>query len=658
MEKPKKKPAKSLRSAGSKDSRLQRSNWIWYLALAGVATVLIISLASPAQPTVIPYSELKKRIETGDYNASNLKEFTVGPTRITGKLAKTPKDDAAPFLTHRVGVEEDPSLYVLLDDKGIPYDAESEPSHWTFVLPYLVLIGLMVAFLVITMRRMGGTGSLAFGRSRARVYAQEEIDISFQDVAGIDEAVDELREVVEFLRIPERYHAVGGRIPKGVLLVGPPGTGKTLLAKAVAGEAGVPFFSLSGSDFVEMFVGVGAARVRDMFAQAEKQAPCIIFIDELDALGKARGVGIVGGHDEREQTLNALLVEMDGFDSNRGVIIVGATNRPETLDTALLRAGRFDRHVMVDRPDINGREAILKVHARNVKLDENIELRHLASLTAGFVGADLANLVNEAALLAARNGKDRVGNEELEEGVERVVAGLEKKNRIMHPDEKQRVAHHECGHAIVAAVLPHADPVHKVSILPRGVSALGYTLQRPTDDRYLVTQTELEARIQVLLGGTVAEEMIYGETSTGAQNDLQRASEIARSMVKDFGMSERMGRVNFRDEARPMFLGAPAGYPGEKDYSEQTAHEIDQEVKRIIDGSVDRVRDILTDRRVLLEQLSARLMEKEVIDAAELKEVMELYSLTPLVVPGTDKEPARRAPAAEATPPQKRAEPS
>jgi cell division protease FtsH len=494
------------------------------------------------------------------------------------------------------------------------------------------------------MRRLGGAGSpMAFGRSRGKMYAQEDLGVTFEDVAGIDEAVDELREVVEFLRTPEKYQILGGRIPKGLLLVGPPGTGKTLLAKAIAGEAGVPFFSLSGSDFVEMFVGVGAARVRDMFQQAEAKSPCIIFIDELDALGKTRGSSIVGGHDEREQTLNALLVEMDGFDSNSGVIVLAASNRPETLDPALLRPGRFDRHVLVDRPDVRGREAILKVHVQNVKLDENVNLKEVAAITSGFVGADLANLVNEGALLAARKGKTSVGMEEFNEGVERVTAGLEKRQRIIHEDEKLRVAYHEAGHALVAYSLPNTDPVHKVSIIPRGLAALGYTMQRPEGDRYLLTQGELESRIQVLLAGTCAEEMVFEDVSTGAQNDLERASGIARSMVMDFGMS-RLGRVNYRESNRSPFL-AGSDSQREHSHSEQTAREIDEEVKRIIDESFEKVRHILQSRMASLESLSARLIEKEVVDSDELKQIIEANSPSPQIVPGTSAE--RKRPASE-----------
>ncbi len=484
---------------------------------------------------------------------------------------------------------------------------------------------------------------MAFGRSRGKLYAQEDLGISFEDVAGIDEAVDELREVVDFLRSPEKYQVLGGRIPKGVLLVGPPGTGKTLLAKAIAGEAGVPFFGISGSDFVEMFVGVGAARVRDMFQQAQAKAPCIVFIDELDALGKTRGSSVVGGHDEREQTLNALLVEMDGFGSNSGVIVMAATNRPETLDPALLRPGRFDRHVLVDRPDVRGREAILKVHVAKVKLDETINLSDIARITSGFVGADLANLVNEAALLAARKAKPAVTMDEFNEGVERVTAGLEKKQRIMHVEEKQRVAYHESAHALVAYSLPNTDPVHKVSIIPRGLAALGYTMQRPEGDRYLITQTELESRIQVLLAGTVAEEIVFGDVSTGAQNDLERATELGRSMVMDYGMS-RLGKVNYRESRRSIFIAGGEDFPRERSHSEQTCREIDEEIARIVAESLEKVQAILRDRRQALVALAERLIEKEVIDNEELKQLIDANLSGARIAAGTaDKSAVRRA---------------
>jgi cell division protease FtsH len=489
------------------------------------------------------------------------------------------------------------------------------------------------------------------------MHAQEDLEITFDQVAGVDEAVEELREIVEFLKSPGKYQALGGRIPRGVLLVGPPGTGKTLLAKAIAGEAGVPFFSLSGSDFVEMFVGVGAARVRDMFSQAGARSPSIIFIDELDALGKVRGSGYPGGHDEREQTLNALLVEMDGFSSDQSVIVLAATNRPETLDPALMRPGRFDRHVLVDRPDFKGREAILKVHVGKIKIDDNVDLRHIGKLTPGFVGADLANLVNEAALLAARKNKTKVTMAEFEEGIERVVAGLEKTTRIIAPDEKQRVAYHECGHALVACSLPGTDPVHKVSIIPRGMAALGYTMQRPSDDRHLTTQSELENRVCVLLGGITTEEIIYQEISTGAQNDLERATDIARRMVMEFGMSPKLGRVNYRDSGRNPF--APTMYVAAKYYthSEQTLREIDLEVKRIIDQAAQTVHEILTRRRDVLEHMSRELVEKEVMDAEQLHRIIDEHTTAPQLKAGTHM-PAGPVPAPPLEEPDDKSPPS
>ena len=512
------------------------------------------------------------------------------------------------------------------------------PSTWKLYGPTFLVIGVLAVMFIFMLRRIGGAGSpMQFGRSRGKLYAIEDLAVSFNDVAGIDEAVEEVREVVDFLRHPDKYQKLGGRIPKGVLLVGPPGTGKTLLARAIAGEAGVPFFGLSGSDFVEMFVGVGADRVRDMFQQAEAKAPCIIFIDELDALGKSRGGSMVGGHDEREQTLNALLVEMDGFDSNRGVIVLAATNRPETLDQALLRPGRFDRNVLVDRPDIRGREEILKVHVKNVKLDPTVELRKVAAISPGFVGADLANLVNEAALLAARVDKSAVGITDFFEAVERVTAGLEKKQRIMNIDEKHRVAYHESGHALVAFSLPNTDPIHKISIIPRGYAALGYVMQRPEGDRYLMTQSEFESEIQVLVAGTLAEEMIYSDISSGAQNDLERATDIARKMVMGYGMS-RMGRVNYQGPNQPLFL-APGPQLESRQFSETTAREIDVEVKRIIDEAIEKSREILKTRRKALEALTARLIEVESIDGDELRELIGENSPGPVLVPGTDAVP-------------------
>lgn len=627
--------------------------------------VSLVQKIDPEKPDAAASIEVDEKIDnkTLKVRYAGPEEVRIGRDEITGTITRQvlptgelegEKERKVSFITNRVGLEDDNgSLKDLFLKHGVRFSARSSPGFWKTYGPMMFLTAICALLLLLMMRRLGGAGSpMAFGRSRGKLYAQEDINITFDDVAGIDEAVEEVREIVEFLRNPDKYQRLGGRIPKGVLLVGPPGTGKTLLAKAIAGEAGVPFFSLSGSDFVEMFVGVGAARVRDMFQQAEAKAPCIIFIDELDALGKTRGTSVVGGHDEREQTLNALLVEMDGFGSNSGVIVMAATNRPETLDPALLRPGRFDRHVLVDRPDIRGREAILKVHVQDVKLDPAVDLHEVAGITSGFVGADLANLVNEAALLAARKGKTTVTMTEFTEGVERVTAGLEKKQRVMHEDEKQRVAFHESGHALVAYSLPNTDPVHKVSIIPRGMGALGYVLQRPEGDRYLMTQGELESRIQVLLAGTITEELVFDDVSTGAQNDLERASEIARSMVMEFGMS-KLGRVNFRESGRSPFLaGGGMDMPRERSHSEQTAREIDQEVRRIIDESIAKVRHILAARRAALEALAKRLIEKEVIDAVELKSIIDATSTSPLIVPGTSTQRKRAsdepiAPAAE-----------
>jgi cell division protease FtsH len=647
-------------------------NLLLYLVVGAVGVFVVLNLMRANRHAEIDFSDLKRLISQGSPERNqkavieitkgskdkpvtvrywNLSGLQVGPHEIRGTVSRqvmTPKPESpehgVKFSTDRMGLENDENALVnLLDEKGFQYKGEPAPSTWGFLTTLMIPALLFVALLWFVMRRMGGAGgAIAFGRSRGRLVAQEEVGVTFNDVAGIDEAVDELREVVEFLKTPEKFRVLGGRIPKGVLLVGPPGTGKTLLAKAIAGEAGVPFFSLSGSDFVEMFVGVGAARVRDMFQQAQANAPCIVFIDELDALGKTRGTSLVGGHDEREQTLNALLVEMDGFSPNSGVIMLSATNRPETLDPALLRPGRFDRQVLVDRPDIRGREDILKVHIRDVKLDKSVDLKSVAAITSGFVGADLANLVNEAALLAARKDKKTVTMAEFNEGVERVTAGLEKRQRIMRDEEKQRVAYHESAHALAACSFPNADPVHKVSLIPRGLAALGYTLMRPEGDRYLVTQSELESRIQVLLAGTVAEEMIFDDVSTGAQNDLERATEIARSMVMEFGMS-RLGRVNYRERHGAALLGGLPDFPGERAHSEQTAREIDQEIKRIVDESLEKVRRILETRRKALEALAQRLIDKEVIDNDELEEIIEANSPSAVIAPGTDSAPKRPA---------------
>ena len=584
---------------------------------------------------------------------SELKELRVSEEMITGKVMyrslgsggteTTGKPFEKDFQTIR-DINNQPrneELNAALDASGVSWDNDRPSRLWQDHWPQLLMIMILVLLGFMMLRRIGGVGSpMSFSRSRGKLYGQEELAITFEDAAGIDEAVEEVREVVDFLKNSEKYHSLGGRIPKGVLLVGPPGTGKTLLAKAIAGEAGVPFFSLSGSDFVEMYVGVGAARVRDMFQQATSRAPCIIFIDELDALGKSRSGSTVGGHDEREQTLNALLVEMDGFDSNNGVIVIAATNRPETLDPALLRPGRFDRHVLVDRPDVGGREDILRVHAKTVRLDEAVDLGQVASITPGFVGADLANLVNEAALLAARAGKKAVGTHEFNEAVERVTAGLEKKNRVMNEDEKIRVAYHEAGHALVAAALPNTDPVHKVSIIPRGLAALGYTMQRPESDRYLVTKSELESNMKVLLAGTLTEEMIFQDISTGAQNDLERCTEIARSMVMDYGMS-RLGRINLRRSTRSPFLAGGGGEGYQAMHSEEMSKMIDKEVNRIVDDALVQTREILEQRREVVEAVTQRLLELEVIDTDELNKLIEEHCSGPWLVPGTVTEKPR-----------------
>jgi cell division protease FtsH len=460
---------------------------------------------------------------------------------------------------------------------------------------------------------------MSIGKSRAKIYVENKTGVSFKDVAGVEEAKAELQEVVEFLKDPKKYGRLGARVPKGVLLVGPPGTGKTLLARAVAGEAGVAFFSISGAEFVEMFVGVGAARVRDLFEQARQKAPAIIFIDELDALGRARGAGAIGGHDEREQTLNQLLVELDGFDPSTGLVLLAATNRPEILDPALLRAGRFDRVVLVDRPDKKGRLQILEVHARKVKLAPGVDLEKIAAATPGFSGADLANLVNEAALLATRRGADAVSAADFNEAIERMIAGLEKRNRVLNEKERRVVAHHELGHALVAMALPGTDPVHKISIIPRGVAALGYTLQRPTEDRFLMTREELENKMAVLLGGRAAEEVMFEHLSTGAANDLAKVTEIARSMVMRYGMVKALGHVAYEEE-RPPFLGGPLP-TGHREYSEETAREIDIAVRQIVDGTYQKAVSILRRERAALEQWALKLLEKETLVESELEEL-------------------------------------
>jgi cell division protease FtsH len=594
--------------------------WLVLIALA----VFLFRAFQDVGVRRVPYSQFKDMVRQGSFE-----RIVIGPDWVRGfpkavDGSRTAEGDrgaqALPYLTTRVPGGGD-DLVEVVEKAGIPYDAASGGGmglFWIWVAP--IALGLL--FWAWMMRRMSGQmgqgppGVMAFGKTKARVHMEPDTGVTFEDAAGIDEAVEELQEIVEFLKTPEKYRRLGGRIPKGVLLVGPPGTGKTLLARATAGEAGVPFFSLSGSEFVEMFVGVGAARVRDLFAQATTKAPCIVFIDELDALGKSRNSGMMGGHDEREQTLNQLLAEMDGFDARAGLIIMGATNRPEILDPALLRPGRFDRQVLVDRPDKRGREKILQIHAKNVKLGPDVDLKAIAVRTPGFAGADLANVVNEAALLAARRNKNHVTRHEFEEAIERVVAGLEKKSRRINEREKEIVAFHESGHALVSWLLPYADRVTKVSIIPRGLGALGYTLQLPLEDRYLLTQSELRDRMAGLLGGRVAEQEVFGEPSTGASNDLQQATAVARMMVRDYGMSAALGPVALGEERGPGFLGLKG--LESRSYSEQTAREVDREVQALVLEAQERAREIVHGQRDKLDMMAARLLTAEVVEEEEM----------------------------------------
>ncbi len=594
----------------------QRQFSVWYIFLALWALLLFQLFVTPIfNPIKMPYSEFKAAVRAGEVESVSLSS-----TMIHGQLKAKEGEEHKLFDTVRV---EDPDLIRELEQQNVEVTGVIESTFLRDLLSWVIPILIFAGVWIWILRRMsqGQGGFMTVGRSKARIYMEKEVKVSFEDAAGVDEAKEELKEVIEFLKTPEKFSRLGGKIPKGILLVGPPGTGKTLLARAVAGEAAVPFFSISGSEFVEMFVGVGAARVRDLFMQAKEKAPCIIFIDELDALGKARGMGPMA-HEEREQTLNQLLVEMDGFDPHVGVILMAATNRPEILDPALLRAGRFDRQVLVDRPDRTGRLAILQVHAKSVPLEPDADLGVIAAMTPGFVGADLANIVNEATLLAVRRGKEKVGIKELQEAVERVVAGLEKKNRLLNPMEKERVAHHEVGHALIALSIPGADAVHKISIIPRGIAALGYTLQLPTEDRFLMTKTELQNRIAVLLGGRVAEEIIFKEISTGAHDDLLKATDIAKSMVKVYGMSDKLGQVSFQRDRQPLFLQTGQQVPP-GDYSEDTSREIDCEVRRIIDEQYDRVHTLLGQRETVLRKAASVLLEKEVISGDELKAIIE-----------------------------------
>jgi cell division protease FtsH len=591
-----------------------------YVIFAFLGLLLIQDvLFQPTHTKAIPYSEFQQLVDQG-----KVTDLVVGTDQITGTY-KAPVDKNVPhFVTNRV----DPGLVQTLAKGNPTFSGEAPPGLLQTVLGWLMpALGfvLLWMFLVRPMTGQGAGGLMSVGKSKAKVFVEKGIKTSFADAAGVDEAKDELKEVVSFLKNPKSYGRLGAHVPKGVLLVGPPGTGKTLLARAVAGEAGVAFFSISGSEFVEMFVGVGAARVRDLFQQARQHAPAIIFIDELDALGRARGSSILGGggHDEKEQTLNQLLTEMDGFDTSIGVVLLAATNRPEILDPALLRAGRFDRQVLVDRPDKKGRADILRVHMQKVKLASGVPVEDIAALTPGFTGADLANLVNEAALLATRRSAESVTLEDFTQAIERIVAGLEKRNRLLNPHEREVVAHHEMGHALVAMALPGVDPVHKVSIIPRGIAALGYTLQRPLEDRFLMDRAELMNRMTVLLGGRAAESLVFDEVSTGAADDLGRATEIARSMVVRFGMDQTLGQVAYEPDAAPL-MGVPGGADWRpRRYGEGTAAAIDTAVRGLIDDAFQKAVAILTTNRSLLSQTATELLAKETFSAEELRAVAE-----------------------------------
>jgi cell division protease FtsH len=627
--------------------RLQFS--LVYVLVAAVILSLLQSWLLAPRTVELPMSKFLELLRANTIEKVALTEREIRGLAKPGALPAPPHapgdrlrqmlgsdDEVRAFTVTRIPGVDDQPLIADLEKHKVEFAGRIETTFWKDLLfGWVIPLAVMIAIWMFIMRRVGGgpTQALSFGRSKHKIYDRKELKTTFADVAGVDEAKAELVEIVDFLTNPRKYQRLGGRIPKGVLLVGPPGTGKTLLARAVAGEADVPFFTLSGSEFVEMFVGVGASRVRDLFEQAKDKAPCIIFIDELDAIGKSRAgtTGFVGGHDEREQTLNQLLAEMDGFDSSKGVIIMAATNRPEVLDQALLRPGRFDRQVVVDKPDLRGREAILRIHARGVTLAPSVELGVIAQRTPGFAGADLANIVNEAALLAARKERNAVEMTDFEEAIDRVVAGLEKKSRVLSEKERDIVAHHEMGHALVASSVAHADPVHKVTIIPRGIAALGMTYQLPTEDRFLMTRSELEDRLAVLLGGRVAEELVYGEVSTGAHNDLERATELTRLMVTKYGMSERIGLATY-GERSPLFLrGAPAPWGAERDFSEATARVIDEEVRRILDATHDRVRALLTAKKAVLVSAAAELKRTETLDGERLRRALAGEAVTEVV---------------------------
>ncbi|MEP7307475.1 MAG: ATP-dependent zinc metalloprotease FtsH [Acidobacteriota bacterium] len=592
---------------------------LWYVMVALVAVNVLHGLYLQSQAAnLIPYSQFQTLLKEG-----KIEDISITDSHVRGTLKQALPDGKKEFVATRV----DPSLANDLGQYNVTFNGVIESTFLrdilSWVLPVLIFVGIwMFAMRKFAEKQGMGGGFLSIGKSKAKIYVETDIKTSFDDVAGVDEAKAELQEVIGFLKDPKEFGRLGGRMPRGVLLVGPPGTGKTMLARAVAGEAGVPFFSISGSQFVEMFVGVGAARVRDLFEQARQKAPAIIFIDELDSLGRARGAPGIGGHDEKEQTLNQLLAEMDGFDPSSGLVLLAATNRPEVLDAALLRAGRFDRQVLVDRPDRLGRVAILKVHARKIKLAVGVALEQVAELTPGFSGADLANLCNEAALAATRRGAEAVTLDDFTVAVERIVAGLEKRNRLLNPHERRVVAYHELGHALVALSLPGTDAVHKVSIIPRGIGALGYTIQRPTEDRFLMTRQELDNKMQVLLGGRAAEHIVFGEVSTGASDDLQKVTSIARAIVMRYGMHEKLGNVVYEEERQSFFSNSGPTLQ-ERTFSEETAREIDCAVRDIVSGAFERAVTLLTGRRDVLETGAKQLLEKETLNEPELRALRE-----------------------------------
>ncbi len=600
---------------------------LWYFLVAFLAIMAIQNFLFGPHPENLAYSDFKTLLKAGKVEDIVLTERAVsGTLRPEGLEGLLPKEtvetlrkaggDRHRFVAVRV---DDPDLVAELEAAKVRFAGQMESKWFSTLLSWILPAVIFVAIWGLLMKRMGGAagGMLEIGKSKAKVYMEKQTGVTFDDVAGVDEAKEELKEIIEFLKNPQAYGKLGARMPKGVLLVGPPGTGKTLLARAVAGEASVPFFSISGAEFVEMFVGVGAARVRDLFEQARQRAPAIIFIDELDALGRARGAYPLGGHDEKEQTLNQLLSEMDGFDPGAGLVLLAATNRPEILDPALLRAGRFDRQVLVDRPDKKGRMDILRVHLKKARLAADVNPEQVAALTPGFTGADLANLVNEAALLATRRGAEAVGPDDFTAAIERIVAGLEKKNRLLNPKEREVVAYHEMGHALVALSLPGTDPVHKVSIIPRGIGALGYTIQRPTEDRYLMTRAELENKMAVLLGGRAAEQLVFEHLSTGAADDLAKVTDIARAMVMRYGMHAKLGHVAYEAE-RPAFLQVPGMPPATRDYSEDTAREIDHAVRELVQAAFEKALAILRAQRETLARGARELLAHETLGEEDL----------------------------------------